>query len=175
MFGIAALALLAAGCKHSSSKSSTTNLLTNGGFETDQKGWSGINGGVVARDATHVSAGSWAQKLTTPGSEPNEGNYSPPTPVASAASGQRWTAQIEIYSVAGGEKVALYIQELNAAENFLTTSGTTVNLVAGWQTIKYTRTLTNASTSRVSLAVRTFETAQAVAVWIDEAKLNQRP
>jgi hypothetical protein len=41
------------------------NLITNWDFETDTSGWTGANGGTIARSSTQFNTGAWSLRVTT--------------------------------------------------------------------------------------------------------------
>jgi prepilin-type N-terminal cleavage/methylation domain-containing protein len=77
----------------------TTNLSTNGGFESNQTGW-GVKGpGVmnIRRDSMRSKFGTWAGKLATDAADVYQGAT---TPTFSVVSGTVYTASVWVWSAA---------------------------------------------------------------------------
>jgi len=131
--------------------------------------WSSNGGGhiTITRDNEHALYGSWSLKFVTDGSVSAQQAGSPNS--NGFVVGDVAKAIMSIYSVSGGESMRIQINELNSAGSYLTnSSSSSTTLNAGWNTLSYAYTLTNASVAKV-VALASSGVATPITVWIDDA------
>jgi len=156
----------------------TTNLIGNGGFESNTSGWGGTGNATVSRDNTHAKFGSWALKVSTLGVATNEGSQvsggTGSMGYAAVTAGNTYTASSWVYSPSGGERVSLNVDEVNSSGAYVTSWSTqAVTLSTGWQRLTRTNVV-DAGISFLSITIRTTTTPQAIVVWQDAVQVEQK-
>jgi len=139
-----------------------TNLVTNGGFETNATGWTSDGGSVTtAKDTSTSYFGAASLKITTPATANDGANYNP----GSGLSG----SQTYTYSVwmKGNATVYLYFSDGVAA-----TQGSNITLTNTWTRYTLTKTVA-ASPTGLRLEILT-GTASAATFWADGVQLEQK-
>lgn len=155
-----------------------TNYINNPSFEagTPSTGWSSMTATLTAVTAAPLvaAAGSNYMNVVTSSGAAGRGitlnatNY-----VTGAAINQVWTFSAALRWQSGAKTVALRIQELSAANAILATSDVPITLHSGaFQRYSATRTLTNASTAKLNIAVVSTTTA-LTGFDIDAVQLEQ--
>ncbi|HEU5477538.1 MAG TPA: RHS repeat-associated core domain-containing protein [Gaiellaceae bacterium] len=147
----------------------TTNLETNGGFESGISGWGSKDHypATVSWDQTRSDAkfGSGSLEVVTPGSNNSEGAESNGTTVSASTT---YTASIWVNATPGAT-LTFCVEEnpANTCHNLnFTASG-------GWQ--RYAQTVTTSSTTTgLTLEVST-NGVQATTFWLDGAQIEQQP
>jgi hypothetical protein len=150
--------------------SNSTNLITNGGFETNTTGWTSglymVNVSTHARVNTEKKFGSWSLKVTTDGVEALEGAES--SSGIAAISGQTYTASMWVKAPVGK---ALRLELYNSGAggiSFQQFTGT-----GAWQRVTTTGV---ATTTSLGVAIRLDFAAQGVFdFYIDGVQLEERP
>lgn len=153
----------------------TTNLVTNGGLETNTTGWDAYAGATVTRDATQAKFGAYALKVVTPGVANNEGmTPNSPTGHVATTTGTTLTGSMWVYTASGGEVVVLALDEFDSGHAYLrSTVSSTVTLTAGWQRMTVSATMgVSAAYAGLSFRTRTSGAAQAITVWLDGIQLE---
>lgn len=152
----------------------TTNLCTNGGFETNTTGWiiNGV-GTTLARVTTEQKFGIASLQIITPGSASNEGVIWNTGSVVSPS--VAYTASAWVKAPVGTRLVA-FIQERTGADVFIANDfGTTLVADGTWQRISVTATL-QATAGRARVGVLTGSApAQAVTFYLDGMQLENQP
>jgi RHS repeat-associated protein len=146
----------------------TTNLVTNGGFETNTNGWSTV-GGTISRITTYRKFGNAAMQITVPGVVVEEGAQG-----ASIAVSSNTTYTVSGWMRGSGASVGLAVNEYAAGSLVQTKRSSTLTVSAAWQRLTYTFT-TSSTTTTVTLLPVTFGTAQAATFYIDGVQLEQKP
>jgi RHS repeat-associated protein len=136
----------------------TTNLVLNGGFETNTAGWSAINS-TISRFALRSKFGSACGRATTNGAANygmlNTISLSGPT-AGKPFSGSAW---VYAEGSAVGKNLRLLLRETGGQKPFSETSAD-FTLAAGWQRVKVTRTLVQSD--RTGLELRLWRNSGAV-------------
>ncbi len=115
-----------------------TNLVTNGGFETNATGWTPV-GSTVTRVTSQAKFGSASGEIVTDGAAATEGAYHDFTATAAVHTVSAW-----VRGAAGGT-VRMAVRD-NAGANAQT--GTAVTLTTTWQRITLTTSALTAATWR---------------------------
>lgn len=118
----------------------STNLLINGGFETNTTGWTLAGTASIARDTTLSKFGTASLKITSTGAA-NYGAFNAATTISGTTAGRVYTASAWYYGVGAtvGRTYQFELYEIGGASG----SGVTVSngtIVAGWQRVTATRT-----------------------------------
>jgi hypothetical protein len=154
----------------------TTNLVTNGGFETDITGWSNSWGGSTpfSRSTTRAKFGTASVKYVRPDTlHGSEGLF---TTLSSPASTTAYTASAWIYVDPGStESVQINFVEVGGSTPGSTISST-VAPGAGWIRVSATRTTGTSPTSlqlQIDLSISTGAVGNTF--WADGVQLEQKP
>jgi len=151
---------------------STTNTLTNGGFETNTTGWSAYQGATLSRDATAAKFGTASLKVITPGTHSN--NEGAQSPLGTGfSSGQIVTGSAWVNATASAA-LQIELDEYNSGGTFL--RSTIVNLTGSgaWQHATVTATL-GTNTAKVGIVIYTRNaTTLATTFWVDGAQVEQK-
>lgn len=139
----------------------TTNLCTNGGFESNTTGWTTQNGATLTRDATQVKFGTQAARLVKPGSSAYEGAVFSSVAVTN---GLAYTISAWIYGAAGDAYI------LAAANTNIAATGTLG--VTGWNRVSASGTAT--STASGNITIEGTATPAATTWWIDGVQFEQK-
>ena len=144
----------------------TTNLVTNGGFETNLTGWSDFGSGVTrTRDATVSKFGSASQKVVAINSS-DAGTISS---TVSASAGNTYTASAWVNATAG----QLLLLALRFSPS-LTASNNQFNAAGGWQRVTVTGTAP-AGTTAADLTLRLIgSTVPSATFWMDGMQIEQK-
>lgn len=156
----------------------TTNLCTNGGFETNvttNTGTFGPAGTLITQDATQFKFGSKSAKVVTNTGGAGQGIFTGGTGTGSripAAAATPYTYSVWLKGNAGGETVKLQLQWYDSTPATLTAAASNVTLTTSW--VRYSITATSpANTAFVYPVVIT--QASATATWfVDAAQFEQK-
>lgn len=150
----------------------TTNLVTNGGFESNTTGWSPFNAtlsrvanpkfGANAMRVTRSAAGLFAANWTT-------------TTISGATAGRSFTASAWIYAPADAVGLAItvriYEQEGASGQQWTTATPT---LVAGWQRVSVSRTLAQNDRTNLYLELA-IDTGDPAYFEVDGVQIEEQP
>lgn len=148
----------------------TTNLVTNGSFETNTNEWQGDAGVTLARDTTTAQHGTASLRVTTDGTVSDQGAWTPPAGTYMAVSAnQPYTVSCWLR---GSGTVFFKIAWYDSANTWIGDSnGTSIALSSSWQRYAFTATAPlNAAKARIG--IRTTST-QATTFWIDAVQFEQ--
>lgn len=140
----------------------TTNLCTNGGFETNTTGWTLVSA-AIARITSQFKFGAASLEIVTSNAAANEGAYHNFTATAAVYTVSAW-----VRGAAGGT-VRMAVRD-NAGGSAQT--GTAVTLTGTWQRITLTTTALTAATWRCYVET---DVQQAVTFQVDGVQAEQQP
>lgn len=146
---------------------STTNLVTNGGLESNTTGWqtgvSGANTATLSRVTTQSKFGSAALQVVTPGSTSQEGAATNDT---TFTSGQAYTFSAWVKAPSGAAfRCTLGNATVGSAQNNYTGNGS-------WQKCTVSETATG--TGSAHGAVNTSSSTEAITFYVDGAQLENK-
>lgn len=145
----------------------TTNLCTNGGFETNTTGWTGGGGGVVGRDASLAKFGAACGKFT----KNADGNTNVGYASVTVVSGQTYTLSAWIYvpsSFSGSEVRFAHDGTLGGSQYVLANLG----LRDQWQKVSITNTATGTT---AYIICRQVGAANGDFIYMDGVQAEQQP
>jgi type IV pilus assembly protein PilA len=142
----------------------TTNLVANGGFETNATGWNSARSGTFSRDATRSKYGNSSLKVITPGVQSGEGAYS-----ANAAVVNNQTYTASVWVLAPASQAMQILLEFN---NGVTSSTGNFTGSGVWQRVQLSGS-SNATAGIADIQVRTGSTS-SITFWIDGAQIEQK-
>jgi hypothetical protein len=118
----------------------TTNLVANGGFETNTTGWGGVNSTTIARSTARAKFGAASLKATEGGANLIETQTS--STVSGATAGRKFTVSCWVYAEGAvvGKAFRIYAIESGGATGESNTL-TSITLAAGWQRVSHTHTV----------------------------------
>jgi hypothetical protein len=149
----------------------TTNLIPNGGFETNTTGWAAVNSATISRDTTNSKFGTASLKIVTPGSVAGEGAWQTPAMTVSASTSYTASAWVKVPT---GATVQMKWDERTSSGThiqFDQSSNVTGN--GAWQQVTQTITTTS-TTGQVVVGVITGGSIQAITYWEDGVQLEQK-
>lgn len=149
----------------------TTNLVTNGGFETDATGW-GIGEGVsIARSTVQAKFGSAALAVVTNSATPRVIVSSPFTPII----GTTYSASVWLFTPVAGN---YQLRAADAFTNWIDTTGPSLAVAANTWTRLYLNGFTPPSISVGALALRIQNLSGNYAgetIYLDGVQIEQKP
>lgn len=140
-----------------------TNLVTNGGFETNATGWVASVGGAIARDTAEAKFGAASGRINTTGAAGNEGAYDE----IALTSGQTYTFSVWL-KCASANQLRLWIRTtggVNKAEVAFTPTGS-------WQRVTLTWTADATATFWFQVGNKT---ATAETIYVDGVQVENQP
>jgi hypothetical protein len=142
------------------------NLIVNPSFELGISNWSASAAGVSqTRSTAEFRTGLASMQVTVDGTIPSQGARFDSWP---AKQGETYSAGIWVKGPAGATVIAT-LAERTAALGFLTsTNSATIVLTGAWQLLSISRTFTQATAERGTIAVQT-NVAQAITMYFDSA------
>jgi prepilin-type N-terminal cleavage/methylation domain-containing protein len=141
----------------------TTNLVTDGGFETNTNGWSSGSGGAFSRDTSLHKFGAASLKVTADGSTSGQGAYI----TFPVTTGTTYTASVWV----NGDSIAG--KPINVRFDITGTYSQAFTVGAGWQRLTYTHVADGTGTG--DIFIRTGGGAYAGTFWIDGVQVEQKP
>lgn len=152
----------------------TTNLVLNGGFETNTTGWQGYAQGstpipTVTRDTTTAKFGGASGRVDTSGAAGTEGAIYTPLSISASAA----------YSLSGwfkapaGSGFRLQIDWKTSGGAYVFSSLVDVTATGDWQRCTFTDTAP-ATAGTATIAVYATGTASARTFWVDGIQLEQK-
>jgi RHS repeat-associated protein len=144
----------------------TTNLLPNGGFESDATGWELESTALIQRDTEVAKFGSASLSANL---NSHGGSARLASDAISVTAGSH-TFSVWAYSAEGGDEIAVAIDEFGGGN--LSTQQFTLN--SGWQHVRTTATIASATTISVSVGKASPE-AFANEIHVDGAQLERVP
>lgn len=86
---------------------------------------------------------------------------------AVAVNGQTYTGSYWVYSISGGEKLSIGIDQFNSSGTYLSSlTGVIYTLQAGWNRLTVTATTNQSTVAKIGPTLRTAVVAQAINVWV---------
>lgn len=140
----------------------TTNLCTNGSFETDLAGWGANNSATLTRDATTSKFGSASQKVVTG----NLGAFEGTGFAASVTATDTYTFS---FWAKGAGTVEIIIAQIGGVNK----TGSAFTVAGAWTRYSFTFTV-DAGISQADCIMAT-TTQQSVTFWIDGAQIEKTP
>jgi O-antigen ligase len=146
------------------------NKLSNPSFEDGTAGWQMQGGELTFERAENPGFGKLAARMTTQGNATDEGMYSEALP---ARRGEKWTFSIWLRGAEGHEVVGVELWEYGA--NGETTLETVSPFVLSESMQRYfvQADIWRHDTTEIRALVRTWDSAQAVDVVMDQASLTE--
>lgn len=153
----------------------TTNLCTNGGFETGTNGWGASGTGttlVRSTSASKFGSASGLVTVTTAGGT----NAGVSCSSIAAVTGETITFSLYVLAASGSPVLDLQVNELDGTGTLVrdTTSTATVTPSASWQRISYTVTL-GSSTTQIICYCTLHGVATNASWYIDGVQVEQQP
>lgn len=151
----------------------TTNLIANGGFETDTTGWIALAAGSsIARSTTRSKFGSASLRVVCDGTLIDQGCFG--TPYTTIAAVTIYTASVWVYVESGATSLRLVIDEFLTNVYVGTTVYQSVTGVRG-EWVRLTATWTSeAAINQAALSVRNVA-AEATTFHVDGIQIEQKP
>ena len=145
----------------------TTNLIPNGGLETNTTGW-GARGGSIARVSTLAKFGSNSLRCIT-----GTGTFGGlDSPVAVMAAETEITVSFWIYRTEGAVPIHLFVRDESG--NFIETSGAIPTTVGRWFRFEFTTTTLSGDTGAVARITKSND-ATDVTFYIDGLQIEAQP
>lgn len=140
-----------------------TNLVTNGGCETNATGYSVATGGeTIARDTAQKKFGAASLKVTTVGLTNNEGER---TNTITGLTAQTYTYGVWVLAPAG-VAIRAQIDERDNTDTFIAASWTDITATGAWQRVSVTRTFTTGDRTRLRVIIPN-DTTASTSFWVD--------
>lgn len=148
----------------------TTNLVTNGGLETNTTGWAGLIGTeTIARVTSQAKFGAASLETITPGGVSYEGCRAGDYTVSPSTT---YTASVWVKG--SGGTLAFAAEERNSGVYVTQTAGGPFTPGSSWERKSVTFT-TNSSTNRIRFKVYASGSIQALTFYVDGAQLEAQP
>jgi hypothetical protein len=154
---------------------STTNLITNGGLETNTTGWSGFNSTITRVTANKFFGAAGGRCAWNSVGTAYDATHN--TAISGATGGRIYTASAWVFCTAGnvGKTCYLKLGEEGGASGYAE-SVTNVTLVAGWQRIIVTRQIAQNDRTNLRLIIgRTGSLVAAEYLEFDGAQMELQP
>lgn len=120
-----------------------TNLVLNGGFETNTTGWVANGSATITRSTTQAMYGTAGLKVTA--TITSAAGAQVQVTLSGSTAGSTYSGSCWIFcdpaSTALGKVMNLRLQEAGGAQGAASSDGASVTLVAGWQRLTHTRTI----------------------------------
>ena len=140
------------------------NQITNPSFEVGATtGYTTQGSGVtLSLESTDAYSGTKSMRVVADGTAVNQGCQFTTAAYLPASNGQTWTFSVAVKSISGSKNLILLISEHDAANTLLTSSSTPITAdTTGWFRYAFTRTNTNAGTTKINFKVLTAATTAA--------------
>jgi hypothetical protein len=153
----------------------STNIVTNGGFESNATNWS-ANNGAVARSTAQNKFGTASLQVTPNGAGASEGTFSRAGGHGYAASPSvSYSASMWLYSSVARD-VHMGFDEYTAADVFITSGSVNASLPAGrWTRVTYTRTTSGTAAFVVPFVYTNDATGGVTPFYVDGVQVEQQP